>query len=239
MKTIILAGSLIASMTVGALARAADDAKADQTAVVRGDTQFALDLYAKLRGQDGNLFFSPYSISTALAMTRAGARGDTAAEMDRILHFSLSPESLHPTFAALIRQINGDPADPRRGYQLSTANALWGQQGYDFKPDFLKLVKDDYGAGLNELDFRTAAEPSRQTINAWVEERTNDKIKDLLHDGDITELTTLVLTNRHLFQGRLGLAVQEGRHERRAVSPRRRQEGRRPDDAPNRGIRLL
>src|SRR5215472_7230444 len=121
-------------------------AKADAPAVARGNTQFALDLYAKLRGEDGNLFFSPYSISTALAMTRAGARGDTAAEMDKTLHFTLEGEKLHAAFGSLVKEANGDPADKKRGYQLSTANALWGQKGYPFKADFLKLTKDHYGA---------------------------------------------------------------------------------------------
>ena len=103
-------------------------AKANVPAVARDDNQFALDLYAQLRGQEGNLFFSPYSISTALAMTRAGARGDTAAEMDKVLHFALPQDKLNPAFGALIRQVNGDPADKKRGYQLSTANALWGRR---------------------------------------------------------------------------------------------------------------
>ena len=176
-------------------------AKANVPAVARDDNQFALDLYAQLRGREGNLFFSPYSISTALAMTRAGARGDTAAEMDKVMHFALPQEKLNPAFGALIRQVNGDPADTKRGYQLSTANALWAQKGYEFKPDFLTITKEDYGAGLNEVDFKTAAEQARQTINAWVEKQTRDKIKDLLHQGDLTEYTRLVLTNAIYFKG--------------------------------------
>ncbi len=191
----------LAAAAVLAADKPDDAAKADQAAVVRGDTQFALDLYAKLRDKDGNLFFSPYSISTALAMTRAGARGDTAAQMDKVLNFTLPQDKLNPGFADLIREINGDPADAKRGYQLSTANALWGQKDYGFKADFLKLVKDDYGAGLNEVNFQAAPEEARQTINAWVEKQTNDKIKDLLHKGDINELTTLVLTNAIYFKG--------------------------------------
>src|SRR5439155_12009941 len=133
-------------------------AMADVPAVAQGDTAFALDLYARLRGENGNLFFSPYSISTALAMTRAGARGDTAAEMDKVLHFTLPQDKLNPAFGALIQQVNGDPADKKRGYQLNTANALWAQKGFRFNDDFLKLVQDDYGAGLSELDFQAAKE---------------------------------------------------------------------------------
>ena len=177
------------------------DVKADRTAVVQGDNQFALDLYAKLHGQEGNLFFSPYSISTALAMTRAGALGDTAAEMDKTLHFSLPQEKLHPALAGLIKEINGDPTDKKRGYQLSTANALWGQKDFGFKADYLKLLNDSYGAGLTELDFTTAAEASRKTINSWVEKETHDKIKELLKQSDVKEDTRLVLTNAIYFKG--------------------------------------
>jgi serpin B len=203
MKRFIIAG-LLTSAVLATAVRAAeqpDDSKADRAAVARGDNQFALDLYAKLRGEESNLFFSPYSISTALAMTRAGARGDTAAEMDKVLHFTLPQEKLHSAFAGLIKEINGDPADKKRGYQLNTANALWGQKDFGFKADFLKLVKDDYGAGLNELDFMGAPDPARQTINGWVEKETHDKIKDLLHKGDLTSDTKLVLTNAIYFKG--------------------------------------
>lgn len=202
MKRSVIAG-LLASAVLAAPATAEkpDDAKADRAAVAQGDNQFALDLYAKLRGEDGNLFFSPYSISTALAMTRAGARGDTAAEMDKVMHFTLPQEKLHSAFAALIKEVNGDPADKKRGYQLNTANALWGQKDFGFKADFLKLVKDDYGAGLNELDFIGAPEPARQTINGWVEKQTQNKIKDLLKQGDVTPDTRLVLTNAIYFKG--------------------------------------
>ncbi len=174
---------------------------ADVAAVAQGDNQFAADLYTRLRDKDGNLFVSPYSISTAVAMTRAGARGDTDAEMDKAMHFTLPQDKLNSGFAGLIWQVKGDPAEKKRGYQLSTANALWGQQGFPFQPDFLKLVKADYGAGLNEVDFKTAREQARQTINRWVEKQTNDKIKDLLQPDNVTEDTRLVLTNAIYFKG--------------------------------------
>ena len=193
----------LAALSCANPAEKAEDsaAKADIPALAKDDNQFALDLYAKLRGEDGNLFFSPYSNSTALAMTRAGTRGDTAAEMDRVLHFALPQEKLNAAFGALVREVNGDPADKKRGYQLNTANALWGQKGYEFKPDFIKLAKDDYGAALSDLDFKHATEQARQTINGWVEKQTQDKIKDLLHQGDLTEDTRLVLTNAIYFKG--------------------------------------
>jgi len=175
--------------------------KANILAVAKGDNQFAFDLYAKLRGEKGNLFFSPYSISTALAMTRAGAHGETAAEMDKTLHFTLPEDQLQSAFGALVKEVNGDPADAKRGYQLSTANALWGQKGFGFKADFLKLVNDNYGTGLNQVDFKGAADQVRGTINAWVEKETRDKIKDLLQQGDVTSDTRLVLTNAIYFKG--------------------------------------
>jgi serpin B len=191
--------SLLALAATGLGARADD--KADLQAAVNGDTQFALDLYAQLRGQDGNLFFSPCSVSTALAMTRAGAKGDTAAEMDKVLHFTLGQDKLHPAYSALMKEINGDPGDKKRGYQLSTANALWGQKGYPFKADFLKIARDDYGGGLHDVDFIGATEKARQTINAWVEKETHDKIKELLVEGILSEYTRLVLTNAIYFKG--------------------------------------
>src|SRR5262249_52987667 len=131
--------------------------------VSAGSNAFALDLYARLRGQDGNLFFSPYSLSSALAMTYAGARGDTAAEMARVLHLPAAPPALHAGQADLLRLFVGSGA--KRQYQLSVANALWGQKNYGFLPDFLNLTRTHYGAGLREVDFQGATEAARQTIN--------------------------------------------------------------------------
>src|SRR5262249_15119395 len=146
-----------------------------------------------------NLFFSPYSISTALAMTSAGARGDTAREMASALHFTLPDKRLHPAFAALMKQINGPGKD--RGYQLRTANALWEQQDYRFLPDFLAVLRDNYGAGLREVDFVRSPDASRQTINDWVEQQTAGKIKDLLPPDMVTPDTRLILTNAIYFKG--------------------------------------
>jgi serpin B len=170
--------------------------KENVAAVVRGDNEFAFDLYARLRENQGNLFFSPSSISTALAMTYAGARGETAAEMARALHFTLPPEALHAGFEALLKEQNTDKA----GYKLRVANALWGQQGYGFAPDFLKLTQTHYGAGLYEVNF-AAAEQARQKINTWVEKQTQDKIKDLIKPGMVDSSTRLVLTNAIYFKG--------------------------------------
>jgi serpin B len=170
----------------------------DTAAVVRGDTQFALDLYDQIHDAKGNLFFSPYSISTALAMTYAGAKGDTAAEMARTLHFTLDPQRLHPAIAGLLRQVVEAGKD--RKARLYVANALWGQQGYHFQPDFLKLTRDNYHAGLREVDFIHDADAARQKINAWVEGQTNQKIKDLLQPGILSADARLVLTNAIYFK---------------------------------------
>jgi len=172
----------------------------DRKSVVKGNTQFALDLYGKLQGREGNLFFSPFSISTALAMTYGGARGETAAEMAQTLHFGPDAERLHPAFAALLADLDRGNAK-KRGYQLSLANALWVQKNFGLLPDYINLTRDSYHAGLNEVDFERAAEQARKTINAWVEDKTQHKIKDLLQPGIVNPATRLVLTNAIYFRG--------------------------------------
>jgi serpin B len=169
--------------------------------VAMDNNQFAFDLYAKVRDQNGNLFFSPASISTALAMTYAGAKGSTADEMAKVMYFTVGQEKLHPAFAALIKEMNGSETDPaKRGYQLSVANALWGQAGYPWKEGFLKVTKENYGAGLSEVNFG-ASEEARKIINTWVEKETREKIKDLIPSGVLTVDTRLVLTNAIYFKG--------------------------------------
>ena len=171
----------------------------DIAAVVDGNNTFALELYQQLAGaSEDNLFCSPYSVSTALAMTYAGARGNTAVQMAETLHFPLSAEDFHTAMGGLIDQIN-DPA--REGYSLAVANRLWGQVGYPFLPEFLGTVEENYGAGLEQMDFIGAPEPSRLTINQWVEDQTSNKIKDLLPPDGISPQTRLVLTNAIYFLG--------------------------------------
>jgi serpin B len=174
--------------------------KKDASPVAEGDNQFALQLYQALRGNEGNLFFSPYSISTALAMTYAGARGDTQQQMAQVLHLpSMTQEQLAQAFGEIIKDLN------KRGgggkYELRVANALWGQQGYKFLPAFTELVEKQYGGMLRTVDFVTAAEQARQTINAWVDRQTNGKIKDLIGPGVLNAMTRLVLTNAIYFKG--------------------------------------
>jgi serpin B len=170
-----------------------------KTQVVAGNNQFAFDLYAHLAREEGNLFLSPASISTALAMTYAGARGQTAAEMAKTLHFTLDQQHLHPAFAALLREWKAE--GKKRGYELSVANALWGQKGFGWLPDFLTVTRTNYGAGLMEVDFVGNTELARRTINDWVEQQTRDKIKELFKPGVLTSDTRLVLTNAIYFKG--------------------------------------
>ncbi|MBI3301776.1 MAG: serpin family protein [Deltaproteobacteria bacterium] len=172
---------------------------ADMTVVVQGNTAFALSLYSQLRSQAGNLFFSPLSLSLALAMTYAGARGQTAEQMAATLHLPSDQQRLHSALAALSKDLLD--GGEHRGYQLHIANALWYQQGYRLHEEFLRTAKAHYSAGLNGVDFRTAAEEARRTINAWVEQQTKDKIKDLIPPGTLDALTRLVLTNAIYFKG--------------------------------------
>jgi serine protease inhibitor len=169
-----------------------------ERALSKGNMEFATDLYAKLRDKERNLFLSPLSISTALAMTYAGARGQTALEMAKTLHFNLDPAHLHPAYAALMANLMA--AGKKSGCELFIANALWGQHGYHFLPDFINLAKKNYGAGVYDVDFVGHSEEARRTINAWVAKQTKDKIKELLQRGVLTSDTRLVLTNAIYFK---------------------------------------
>jgi serpin B len=176
----------------------------DLAALTAGNSGFALNLYQVLRSQPGNLLFSPFSISEALAMTYAGARGETAQQMAAVFHFTLPQDRLHPAFNALDQQLNqsGSAAQNAsdQGFKLSVVNALWGQQGFTFLPAFLEILSQDYGAGMRLLDFKDAPEPSRQAINAWVSDQTQQKIQDLLSQGSVQPTTRLVLTNAVYFK---------------------------------------
>jgi serpin B len=170
--------------------------------VVEGNNKFAFELYQKLQSQQGNLFLSPYSISTALAMTCAGARGQTEQEMAKTLQFptGISNEQFNKAFGEIIKQLN---AEGQKGaFALVVANALWGQKDYKFLPDFLTTVKTNYDGSLEQVDFKTQAEEARKTINAWVENKTRDKIKELIKPGTLDTMTRLVLTNAIYFKGK-------------------------------------
>ena len=175
----------------------------DLATLVGGNSAFAFDMYQALREEGGNLFYSPYSISLALAMTYAGARGETAEQMADTLHFILRQERLHPAFNGLDIELShrgeGAKGKEGEGFRLNIVNAIWGQDGYEFLSEFLDLLAINYGAGLRILDFTGAPEESRITINNWVSDRTEGRIKDLIPQGVIDALTRLVLTNAIYF----------------------------------------
>jgi len=179
-------------------------APADAQTLADGNRLFALDFYQTTRTDAGNQFVSPYSISSALAMTFAGARNQTAEQMAQTLHFDLPQERLHPAFNALDQQLVRPEKAPAEGepqiFQLDTANSIWGQAGHPFRQGFLDLLALNYGAGLRLTDFTANAERSRTEINAWVAEKTHERIKDLIPPGGVNAATRLVLANAIYFK---------------------------------------
>lgn len=195
-----------------------DVSASDAADLVSGDSGFAFDLYRFLvKEKDGNLFYSPYSISLALAMTYAGARGETERQVADTLHFTLPQERLHPAFnnldLTLARRSEGVEGQDGEGFRLNIVNAVWGQQGYEFLPEYLDVLAENYGAGLRLLDFAGAPEESRVTINDWVSDQTEGKIEDLLPQGVIDGLTRLVLTNAIYFNAAWAEPFDEGMTE--------------------------
>ena len=175
---------------------------ADTTVTVtQANNQFAVDIYGQLRkAQLGrNLFFSPASISIALAMTAAGARGQTEAEIAKVLHLTGILPQAHAEYRKALERWNA--ADKDRGYQLRVANRLWGQKSFPFLASYLALTRQEYGAELGFVDYVGRTEAARQEINVWVEKQTAEKIKNLIQRSDIDDLTRLVLTNAIYFKG--------------------------------------
>jgi serine protease inhibitor len=165
---------------------------------VQGNNAFALDLYAQIREGAGNLFFSPYSISSALALTYAGARGKTAEQMAQALRFSLDQAPFHQQFAALearFRDLGSEGTS-----RLRTANRLWPRTGHNLLDGYVRLLKAAYGVTVQPLDYGDS-EAARNTINRWVEEQTEDRIKNLILPGNLSAETLLVLVNAIYFKG--------------------------------------
>jgi len=166
--------------------------------VVNANNNFSFDFYSNVsKTEQGNIFFSPYSISGALAMTYEGAKGQTATEIKNVFHF---PEIsvLRPNFAAIYNGLNKGNGN----YELKTANALWVENTYPLLQTYIATIAKYYGGNLTNLDFINQAEKSRLTINDWVANKTNDKIKDLLSKGVITPDTRAVLTNAVYFKAK-------------------------------------
>jgi serpin B len=189
-----------APMAMGADTGAPSEARAGAATVAQDVNLFAVDLYARLRSTEkGNLFFSPQSISTALAVTYAGARGETAEEMARTMHFSLPQDRLPAGYAELTQAVRGGGGT--QSYRLSIANRLWGQRGMSFLDAFVAVTRRDYGAELGLVDFATNAEGARGEINGWVAKETEQKIRDLIPAGVLGPDTRLVLANAIYFRG--------------------------------------
>jgi serpin B len=184
---------------------APDVSESEMRAVAEGNNGFALDLYQRLVEEHSgeNLFYSPYSISLALAMAYAGAQGETAEQMAETLHYALPQDRLHPAFNALDQALTsrgeGAAGKDDEGFRLNIANAMWGQENYGFRDAYLDRLARNYGAGLRVLDFANAPEKARAQINDWVSEETEGKIEELIARGSITPLTRLVLTNAIYF----------------------------------------
>jgi serpin B len=175
-----------------------EEGPVDKAAVVAGNNRFGFELLGRVSKPNTNAFVSPYSIESALSMTYAGARGETAAEMARTLHFANDQERWHPAFASLTADLRSRGDKPV--YELHVVNRLWGQVGAQFHEAFLKTTSDSYGAGIEAIDFKADTEKARKTINGWVEKQTRDKIPDLIQKDQLKRDTRLVLTNAIYFK---------------------------------------
>jgi serpin B len=176
---------------------------AEMATQVEGNSAFAIDLYQALKSEEGNLFYSPYSVSLALAMTYAGSGGETEEQMASTLHFVLPQDRLHANFNALDLELasrgEGARGKDGKGFRLNIVNAIWGQRDFEFHQGFLDLLAENYGAGMRLLDFVHSPEPSRTLINRWVSDQTEDRIEELIPQGFIDEDTRLILTNAIYF----------------------------------------
>lgn len=168
-------------------------------ALTKGNNIFALNLYQQLKSSEGNLFFSPYSIRTALAMTYVGARGETAEQMKTALNFTLDDAELHRTFADSINALNTGGGC---SYEMNIANSLWVEKTHAFLQTFIDANKNTFNGGLEQVDFINAPERVRESINTWVAQQTRHKITNLIPPGGVNNATRLALINAVYFKGR-------------------------------------
>lgn len=209
MKTkLIICLALILSAGFLPVSRARGEPSASEPGIVADNTKFAINLYHQLPSREGNLFFSPYSISTALAMTYGGARGQTAKQMAQALQFNLPDHELHPAFAALRKEL--DAIQHKGQVQLAVANSLWPQSGFAFRRDYLDLCRSYYGTAIFPVDFVGHADDSRKAINQWMEDNTSHKIVDLLAPGSV-DGARLVLVDAIYFKGKWALPFDANR----------------------------
>ena len=191
----------------GLLRELAPSVDSSQIATLAKDnTTFAMKFYDQIRSQDGNLVYSPFSISVALSMALAGAEGTTKTAMMDALQLSLPVDSVYPAYDALLLAIQASEEQTNEGmdgnpFKLNIANATWGQAGFTFKEPFLDTLAKYFGAGMYTVDYQQDPEAARQAINQWIAQETEDKITDLIPQGAINELTRLVLANAIYFNG--------------------------------------
>jgi len=175
----------------------------DMKTLVDGNNAFAVDIFQSLRAGDGNLVLSPYSISLALAMTYAGARGETESQMMETLHFTQGQGATHPSFNMLgaeLAQRGEAGSKDGQPMQLNIVNSIWAERAFTFDKQFLNLVSTSYGAGIRFTNFITQYEDARREINAWVSDETNGRIQDLLAEGIIDSMTRMALVNAIYFK---------------------------------------
>ena len=196
MKSFRIIAILVAFLG-GMFSQASAQPEMNQT--VKGNNRFAFDLFEKIQQEGENVFFSPYSISSALAMTYTGAEGTTQQEMQKIFGFANDRQSQAEAFHMLNKHL--DTLNDKT-IELNVANSLWCQDNYDFLDEFLNINKKYYQAGIRKVDFRNNHPEARKQINQWVEEETNKKIKDLIKEGTLSPSVRMVLANAIYFNGK-------------------------------------
>ena len=157
----------------------------DKSGIIEANNRFAINLYSQYKSEEGNIFFSPFSISTAMAMIYEGAEGKTANEMKSVFGFPKYDNSSRNQYSDLLSEINKKDKE----YALKKANALWAQQDFQFLDEYITTVEEYYEGKTTNLDFKNEGEASRLIINDWVEDKTNNKIKDLFPEDSIHSLT--------------------------------------------------
>ncbi len=210
---ILIASTLLAACGAGASAQLVESklnretsptvAEGDLQTLVDGNNAFAMDIYQSLHSESGNLILSPFSISLALAMTYAGARGNTETQMADVLHFRQTQDATHSAFNALDLKLENKPVNldkDQEPLKLNIANAVWAEQTFPFLPEFLDIIAVNYGAGIHLADFVNNFNQERIGINTWVSDETEDKINDLLPDGSVSADTRMVLVNAIYFK---------------------------------------
>lgn len=198
MLVLLLAGLLgcVASSTPTPPPPPASPPTAEAKAIAEANNRFALAFYRELAKEPGNVIYSPLSLHAALSMTAAGAKGQTLAEMRQVLHLPEDPAA-DAGYRDLLGRVTGD----RPGYRLRTANAVWGQTGYPWQPEFSARLKDGFGSGIREADFIRQPEVERVRINTWAEKETEGRIKDLIAEGMLDRTYRMVLANAIYFKG--------------------------------------